>query len=512
MYKLLIVDDERIIRETIATLIDWEAIGIEVIGAAENGYEAYDIIVDNCPDIVMTDIKMPGYSGVELIEKVRLINDTTQFVILSGYGEFEFAKIAMRQGVKHYLLKPCNESQIIETILEVIDDLENQAIRPSKSSNIIEEKAILFHATMISIVNDYLYTVEPGHDLSKLYKSYEHIINFNRFSFTTIKIFSNNKHDVVDTISRFFESDKSNNSSIVVNNTYCISDFGYLGSNNSGFLFFRHRKENQFENFLLDNLAKHSVTVELIQNFTDLKTFLDYSLPEIRVNDIVYYSNGKNSVAINNLKNFIIDIQNHFNSLLTDTESFENSFANLHKTLSEISDKKNLKQIAISLLLSINSANNYSIINFNIAEFIIEISKATTKNEILSSLKNTVIAISHNNANKEFSNRISSKIKTFVLENIADPRLSLRYIADHVLYMNEDYIGRRFRKETKMRFSHYLTITRVEEAKKILLTSEDATITDIASQVGFGNNPKYFSQIFKKTTGLSPSEFKDSYR
>ena len=113
MIKLLIVDDERIIRETIASLIDWDSLGIFLIGTAENGIEAYNRILDDYPDIVLTDIKMPGLSGLDLIQRIKEINPDTQFVILSGYGEFKFAQRAMQYGVKHYLLKPCNEEQII---------------------------------------------------------------------------------------------------------------------------------------------------------------------------------------------------------------------------------------------------------------------------------------------------------------------------------------------------------------------------------------------------------------
>ena len=116
MLKLLIADDERIIRETIFHLIDWEKYDIEVIGLCQNGIEAYDMILDESPDIVLTDIRMPGMGGLELIKKLSHTDLFIQFIILSGYGEFEYAKEAMKYGVKHYLLKPCNELQILECI------------------------------------------------------------------------------------------------------------------------------------------------------------------------------------------------------------------------------------------------------------------------------------------------------------------------------------------------------------------------------------------------------------
>ena len=74
MLKLLIVDDEKIIRETMAGLIDWNSLGIQLIGTARDGIEAYNMILDEYPDIVLTDIKMPGLSGLELIQKIHGIN------------------------------------------------------------------------------------------------------------------------------------------------------------------------------------------------------------------------------------------------------------------------------------------------------------------------------------------------------------------------------------------------------------------------------------------------------
>ena len=120
MLKLLIVDDEEIICNTIAKAINWKELGIRLIGTCLDGVEAYHTILDESPDIVMTDIRMPGISGLELIERISATNLDTQFIILSGYGEFEFAKRAMKCGVRHYLLKPCDENQIIACIKEVI--------------------------------------------------------------------------------------------------------------------------------------------------------------------------------------------------------------------------------------------------------------------------------------------------------------------------------------------------------------------------------------------------------
>lgn len=129
MWKLIIADDERIIRETIAQLIDWESLGIELIGLCRDGIEAYHMILDEAPDLVMTDIRMPGLSGIELVRKVRQTSLKVSFLILSGYDEFAYARELMKYGVKYYLLKPCNEEDMIENLrLAIRDCMEFRAL------------------------------------------------------------------------------------------------------------------------------------------------------------------------------------------------------------------------------------------------------------------------------------------------------------------------------------------------------------------------------------------------
>ena len=114
MLNLLIADDEKVIRESLAECLDWAAMGIRVVACCANGLEALDAILDETPDIVMTDIKMPGLNGLDLIEKAQAIDRDIEFIILSGYREFDFAHKAIKLGVRRYLLKPVSEEQVLE--------------------------------------------------------------------------------------------------------------------------------------------------------------------------------------------------------------------------------------------------------------------------------------------------------------------------------------------------------------------------------------------------------------
>ena len=108
MLKLILADDEEMIRESIRALIDWNSIGVEVVASCKNGPETLQAILTLHPDIVMTDIKMPGMSGLDLIAEVYNRKDLM--------ADFEYAKQSIAYRVSNYLLKPCNENQIIEAV------------------------------------------------------------------------------------------------------------------------------------------------------------------------------------------------------------------------------------------------------------------------------------------------------------------------------------------------------------------------------------------------------------
>ena len=114
--KVVIADDEERICQLIRALIDWEDLGMEITEMAHNGIEAFDAVQKLQPDILITDIRMPGLSGLELIEKVKQSCPDVEIIIISGYAHFEYAQQAIRFGVGHYLLKPINKSELTETL------------------------------------------------------------------------------------------------------------------------------------------------------------------------------------------------------------------------------------------------------------------------------------------------------------------------------------------------------------------------------------------------------------
>lgn len=119
MRSVLIVDDEPMIREGLRTLIDWEKYGYEVAGLARNGKEGYEKFRSLKPDLIIADIKMPEMDGITLLENIREQNKRTRFILLSGYADFDYAKRAISCGAEAYLLKPIDEEELIDKLIEL---------------------------------------------------------------------------------------------------------------------------------------------------------------------------------------------------------------------------------------------------------------------------------------------------------------------------------------------------------------------------------------------------------
>lgn len=121
MIKVIIADDEERICQLIRALVDWEGMGLEIVGVAHNGLEALEQVEKLRPDILITDIRMPGCNGLELIRRVKQESRELEIIIISGYAHFEYAQQAIKYGVGEYLLKPIGRGELTATLQKLRD-------------------------------------------------------------------------------------------------------------------------------------------------------------------------------------------------------------------------------------------------------------------------------------------------------------------------------------------------------------------------------------------------------
>ena len=135
MYHVVIVDDEPIIVEGISKLVPWEKYGCRVVACAYNGKEGLETIRENSPDIVFTDISMPGMDGLKMIAALKSEFPQMQISILTGYRDFDYCQEALRLGVCRFLLKPSKLEEIEEALRVMADTLKKNNVEPKEESN-----------------------------------------------------------------------------------------------------------------------------------------------------------------------------------------------------------------------------------------------------------------------------------------------------------------------------------------------------------------------------------------
>ena len=167
-----------------------------------------------------------------------------------------------------------------------------------------------------------------------------------------------------------------------------------------------------------------------------------------------------------------------------------------------------LRTIGLNLIIELHThfgPFNYKLTLSQFTESLLNETDCTTLSELI---KNQVLELLFTSDKSDIS--ISDMVKDYVIQYLDDETLTLKYIAENLLFINVNYLSRTFVKQTGEKFSCYLNRTRIEKAKKLLLLRDNLHVHEIADAVGFGNNPQYFSQVFKKYTGLTPTQYIES--
>lgn len=510
MYKLLLVDDERIIREGIVQLVDWASLKIDV-EEATNGVEAYNKIKEAVPDIVITDIKMPGMDGLELIEKVKAEFPDVVFVILSGYGEFNFATRAMQHGIKYYLLKPCDEEEITKVLKKVIDEINQKKQKEDFIKNIEEnlnrvmpqvKEQFLRDCVMGRLNNEDLDYFKdllelPAEKMRLLLFHLEGSYNFEK-RFALKSLLDYNKRD------DYLLSTLIEENILVLQKVIPFDSlFNYL----------EEIKEEFYGYYGIQftvAISSDGFFEQLPALYSEAKEYLEYRfyLGEgsiITKNDVVEDDENISGLAasFDYQRLGLLIRSGNVNAVQKEIEKFFSKLKSYKLKIDVV------RTLCIELYISVIRQGNPENLN-EYMKRIPELQEIDTINKMFDFINSTAKEIAEANYKKtvQKNNRIIQKVLKVIEDNIDDEELSLSKIADKIVYMNVDYLGKLFKKEVGENFSQYLINARIERAKKLLSQDHYSKISDIAHKVGYGNNPQYFGQVFKKITGYTPSEYR----
>ena len=170
MWKLLIADDEPRIRRGLRNTLDWESLGIEIVGEAEDGEIALDMARKHCPDILLLDINMPFMNGLQLIEALNFELQNSLVIIISGYDDFEYIQKALRLKVFDYVLKPVDSSELDVVIKNAItklnEDKEEEKNKLKTIMHLDENMEVIKNIFLNKLINNQLNEEELREQLS----------------------------------------------------------------------------------------------------------------------------------------------------------------------------------------------------------------------------------------------------------------------------------------------------------------------------------------------------------
>ena len=500
MIRLMIVDDEEIVRHSLATLIDWNSLGIEIIATCKNGLEAYDAIMDEYPDIVLTDIQMPGFSGLELITWVNKSNAPIEFVILSGYREFEYAQTAMRLGVRHYLLKPCNNAQLMATMETVIQEQREK----ERSSEVPGTFASLRKKMRIQTINNILMECANAQNARlSLEDAYPYVeFHHQPYHFVSLPGLSG------EMLHGFLEALNHRKEKICPGVYFHMIHFRQQLVLFCESTFMDKADIMIFLSDLLDSLRLRIVPSR--QDMDCLYDVLQTLVPMLQSAERVLIIQGLGKTAMYNHGHFIEQANALSKTVFfeTDAQARAEAGAKLMALLGAICEKPFAQTLATNILLAAGSAGADGCNTAAFAETAAKLYNAQTTEAILQTMEAFLASVSAESAETapQYKSFIQKTLR-YIDEHLSSADLTLKQIADTYLFMSVNYVSKQFLEQTGMKFSTYLNTKRIERAKQLLLSNGINRIYLIAEEVGCGNNPQYFSQLFRKYTGQTPTAF-----
>ena len=498
MLRLMIVDDEETIRTAISKMIDFNSLGYEVIATAKNGMEAFDIICDSYPDVVITDIKMPILNGLELIERANNLDVGIEYIILSGYGEFEFAKQAMKFGVHHFLLKPTNKQELIQALIEIHDSrMESRQKLQEQQKQILD--TVRFPMEQCFLIE----ALEWQHDFLSSYQKYDQLLSFpENCLHACICSFVEETHlnSFIKDVQTLLKRQRINSlfPMVAVKNTVIlildVESLGLQEALQEGIEQLKY--PDQLVTFEVNFLHYHT-TFELFQSIIQKIA---------RFGQILCFDSSLNVYEIRNNLTSSWKLQELETVMKNATSDAELNDA-LQTTLANTESLDSAKKIAIELYLMLSNSGAENSLDMA-CDFFRKVYSCTSISSIYELLRVVPShTLSEENVLDSKQKSYIALLKNYVSSHLDAEYLSLKWLAENYLFISVGYLSKQFVKEEGERFSDYLNRIRMEEAKKLLALYSNDNIKDIAKQVGFGSNPHYFSQVFKKYVGCTPSEY-----
>lgn len=534
MLKVLIADDEQKICQLIEKLIDWDGLNMQVIGTAENGLEALESIRSRHPDIVITDIRMPGCDGLELIRQGKEANPKTEFIIISGYRHFEYAQTAIQYGVNAYVLKPIKKDELTEVLQKLREKFLQKAAYKNSEEQLRQTLRTDKETLRQAFFTDLISHRNPERllwPLERINQEFRYSFSAGEFCIAVLKIDGctfDRRENLEFLQDKVFHAARRLLDSWV--GEYEITALG-------GFFYFLFQLLPEQKTglrrqlkLLLDELR---VQGEILQNLAVTIALGTYCPNPSALEDSLINARGlieerlisgtwkllegslpagKNLAEHAAFADFRLQMPQALESL----EVFRVRDVLLQlKTrmlsLEEITGHELLQAAGEVIHLYLFSMKNYRIpVEENLQEKLLYGIENCAAAAGLFDYLIREITISYEKGAKQKrqdENRPVRAVKQFVAAHY-DQSLTLEQASD-IAGLSPAYLSTVFKKDTGMTFLEYLSKIRMDKAKQ-LLKETNRTVADICAAVGY-SDVRYFTKSFTKYSGLKPNEYRKLY-
>lgn len=535
MIKVLIADDELRICELIFRLIDWESLGMSVIAVAHDGRETIKIIKNEMPDIVITDIRMPGYNGVDVIRIGKEYNSDIQFIIISGYSQFDYAQNAIHYGVSDYLLKPVKAEELTKALLRIKNriDKNNQMYSQVKKAWTLEQqnRRLYREQLIMEIAHGKGFDVltKDMNTLNEQYK-YEFIPGF----FTIVIVKADGLNFEEKTESSFLYEKIQQSLSFAFAPVMQEMQGTMLDNGTYIFLFNYENEyaeiESQIHRLLNQMLLQKDVfkklhlTIGLGKRVNCLvEVGKSYETAYLAIKDRILVGTdriieGKEKIVVQDYKDYFLHtvrelenvVENLDDKRISDIIQEWGTALSKDKEINGYQIEQSAKALVNSYLLSMQK-NNYTLDEDDnlLKDFMKSIENCISLGEIQELLSGTLEqSLSEYRHKSALSgSKPIRDAKEYIRNNLAG-NLTIQEVSEYVGYSSAHF-SVRFKQECGITFSDYVMESRIEKSKELLKNTRE-TIESIAAAVGY-SDVKSFTKNFKKYTEVKPSQYRKIY-
>lgn len=530
MYKILLVDDEILVREAIRDKIAWRELGFSLVGDCENGKEAVEFLKKEPVDLVLTDICMPYMDGLELSKYLYENYPETAIVIFSGYSDFEYAKKAIQYKVSEYILKPITKSELSEVLVKAKEQLDEKKEEEQKLNKLhkIYHNYTKNEAAIIAKILEKLIKGTQGVEASLTeLEEIGIVIRGKSFRVAAVDI---DVYSDAYAISEELKKESALMAFVVENISEEVMEIEGAGvafqdTNNRTYLLFSTNLKEELD-------LKSKKVCEEIQEKVKENTGLSISIGiGIKVQQIAdlpkSYETAMNALKLrfSQGEGMIYDMEkikakadvSQIEDLIGSFKLFlaKNEIKNAKKAIVQIESWLKEKQLMKSEII---------VYLHQIIQIIYKHAKEIDKDLVLSE-EETIKITKVNSLNKGIEmvkayldktlehaskiNKSSTERQTelaleYIEKNFDNPDLTLNDICNY-LGVSTSYFSSFFKEATGKTFTEELTHIRLERAKKLLVETSFKNY-EIAQKVGY-SDPHYFNIAFKKAIGMTPKKF-----